>query len=150
MIRVLVFLLVAAIGVSCALAVDRLRIQLNAANAVILNQNKALEVAREDLEQERLWANTREGVIKAMLEISKDMETIRITLRTQDQAHRKALKELIENDKEVRAYMALSIPDPLGLQYARPETTDPTEYRSSGSVPSGQVPATSKSPAKVK
>lgn len=150
MIRALVVMLIAAIGISCALAVDRMRIQLNHANSVIAARDQTIKEKDEVLTAERAWSASRESVIKAMLTISTDIETIRTTVRTQRQESKLAFEELLKNDKVVRDYLNESVPDNLGMLYERPATTDPTKYRSGGSVPSGAVPAPSQKGSKIK
>lgn len=144
MIRALVVMLIAAIGISCALAVDRMRIQLNAKSAEISRLEDTVKDKDSMLTAERAWSASRESVIKAMLTISTDIETIRTTVRTQRQESKVAFEELLKNDKAVRDYLDQSVPDSLGLLYERPATTDPTKYRSGGSVPASRVPAAGK------
>lgn len=139
MIRFIVVLLIASIGLSCALAVDRLRIKLDAKNTEITALKDDIKQRDDSLAAERAWSASRESVIKAMLEISTDIEAIRTTVRTQRQESRQAFEELIKNDQAVRDYLTQSVPDNLGLLYERPRTTDPTKYRPSGSLPSGGV-----------
>lgn len=141
MIRVLVVLLIAAIGLSCALAVDRLRIQLSASEEKIEQMNLVIADRDADLAAERAWSASRETVLEAMVAIRKDMEGVRITLRDQDRSQRKALQELIQNDKQVRDYMQLAVPAALGMQYVRTQTTDPEKWRSGTGVQPSSVPA---------
>ncbi len=153
MIRIVVVLLIAMIGVSSALMADRYRLKMNAQAIVIASQQAVIADAAADLKAEREFGESRESVIKAMFKIGEDMEEIRTTLRTQDQANRKVLQELIKNDKQVRDYMVLTIPSALGLQYARPETTDPTRYGPENNEPGrevqpGSVPSTGKGSTK--
>lgn len=139
MIRFIVVMLIAMIGLTSALTVDRYRLKMNAQAQVIASQQAVIADAAADLKAEREFGESRESVIKAMFKIGEDMEEIRTTLRTQDQANRKVLQELIKNDKQVRDYMVLTIPSALGLQYARPETTDPTRYGPENNEPGGKV-----------
>lgn len=148
MIRALVVLLIAAIGISCALAVDRMRIQLNARDDKIAQMQMVITDREADLAAERAWSASRETVLQAMVEIRKDMEGMRTTLRDQSRSQRKALQELIQNDKEVRDYMQLAVPSNLGMQYVRKQTTDPAQWRPSPSVQPGTVPAAGEGSAK--
>ena len=91
--------------------------------------------AADELARERAWSASRENVIGALLKIGEDVKKVQDQIQDQEKANRKAMKELMANDKEVRDYMALSIPPALGMRYKRSATTDPTKYGPSGEVP---------------
>lgn len=150
MIRVLVVLLIAAIGLSCALAVDRMRIQLNAANAVIEQREGTIKTLDAALASERSWSASREHTISAMIKISEDINTMRSTIRDQGRVSQKAFEELLKNDAQVRDYLAMPVPEPLGLLYKRSRTTDPTNYGPSGTVPTDSVRVPGKGQPEVK
>lgn len=98
------------------------------------------QAQKSALASEVEWSANRENVIKALLEIGEDIKEVQDQIKVQDKANRAALKELIANDKEVRDYMLQPVPAALGLRYERSATTDPTKYRSGGSVRPDPMP----------
>jgi hypothetical protein len=148
MMRILVVLLIACIGLGSAWQLERSRSR-------VALQDKTISVlqdqAKKDtitIEQERAWASNRENVIAALLQIGKDVQTMQDEIRQQDKERAATLQELIKNDKAIRDYMRMAVPANLGLQYERKATTDPTKYGPSGSLPSNSVPSASKGSAK--
>lgn len=105
--------------------------------AVLEKTNQDQKVS---LEREIEWSSNRENVIQSLLKIGEDIKKVQDQIKVQDKANQAALKELIANDKEVRAYMLQPVPVALGLRYERSATTDPTQYRSSGSVRPNPMP----------
>jgi len=53
---------------------------------------------------------------------------------------RNALQELKENDQAIADYLAGAVPPAYGVQFARPETTDPTQYKPGAALPPGGLP----------
>lgn len=53
---------------------------------------------------------------------------------------RNALQELKENDQAIADYLAGAVPAAYGVQFARPETTDPTQYKPGAALPTGGLP----------
>jgi hypothetical protein len=53
---------------------------------------------------------------------------------------RNALLELKENDQAIADYLAGAVPPAYGVQFARPETTDPTQYKPDATLPAGGLP----------
>lgn len=147
MMRVTVVLLIAAIGLGSAWQLERSRSRVKLQDQTITTLQDQVKRDAATIEQERAWASNREDVIKALLEIGKDVQNMQDEIRQQDRARAKTLQELIKNDKAIRDYMALAVPVNLGLQYERRATTDPTNYGPSGSVPPNAVPAAGKGSA---
>lgn len=147
MIRVVVVLLIAVIGLGSAWQLERSRGRVALQDATITALQSQAKKDTITIEQERQWAASRESVIKALLEIGKDIQTMQDEIRQQDKERAATLQELIKNDKAIRDYMRLAVPAKLGLQYERKATTDPTQYGPSRSVPSNSVPAAGKGSA---
>jgi hypothetical protein len=53
---------------------------------------------------------------------------------------RNALQELKENDQAIADYLAGAVPAAYGVQFARPETTDPAQYKPGAALPPGGLP----------
>lgn len=134
MIRICIVLIIATLGLGSALMYERARHRIEVQDTTIkalVEKDASVQIT---LNQEREWAKGREDVIAALLTIGVDIKMMQDQIKTQDQANRKALKELIANDKVVRDYMARAVPANLGLLYERKATNDPTQYGSGGSV----------------
>ncbi|VVN67540.1 hypothetical protein PS726_00191 [Pseudomonas fluorescens] len=54
---------------------------------------------------------------------------------------RHALQELKENDQAIADYLVAAVPAAYGVQFARPETTDPTQYKPGTDLPAGGLPS---------
>ena len=106
----------------------------------IATLQSTVDAQKASLQREVDWSASRENVIKSLLVIGEDIKKVQDQIKANDKASQAALKELIKNDKEVRDYMAQPVPAALGLQYQRPATTDPTQYRSGRSVHSDAMP----------
>lgn len=139
MMRLIVVLLIAVIGLGSAWQLERSRSRVALQDKTIATLQEQAKKDTITIEQERAWAENRENVIKALLEIGKDVQTMQDEIRQQDKERAATLQELIKNDKAIRDYMRMAVPTNLGLQYERKATTDPTKYGSSGSVSSGPV-----------
>lgn len=150
MMRVVVVLLIAIIGVSAAWRVDNYKARVKTQDQVIENLQDSIKRDQQTLTEERAWAKNREEVIGALLQIGKDMQVMREEVDLQNREQQKTLQELVRNDKAIQKYMAAAVPPKLGVQYERPATTDPTQYRPGGGVRADPVPATGKKAAPVK
>jgi uncharacterized protein YaaR (DUF327 family) len=62
------------------------------------------------------------------------------TIARDGAATRQTLQELKENDQAVAEYLRGAVPVVYGVQFARPETTDPAEYNPGRAVPAGGLP----------
>lgn len=58
-------------------------------------------------------------------------------------ATRRTLQELKQNDQAVTEYLRGAVPVAYGMQFARPETTDPSQYKPGPGVSAGGVPPAS-------
>lgn len=140
MIRVCIVLLIATIGLGSALLYEKAQRRIQLQDATITSLQEKNQTITVSLDAEREWAKSRESVIAALVKIGEDVKMMQDQITVQDQENRKALKELIANDKQVRDYMALSVPTALGMRYERKATTDPTQYGPGGSVRPNPVP----------
>ena len=109
-------------------------------------QSQRADRAEQDLEDARAQIEVQARVLVGHQQLLGELSAIRASMtaigQTINQNQRDqsaALEELIHNDKTVAEYLGLPVPDDLGLLYARPETTDPTAYRSNSSVRPGAV-----------
>lgn len=139
MMRVIVVLLIAAIGLGSAWQLERARSRVVLQDATITSLQNQAKKDTITIEQERQWAASRESVISALLAIGKDVQSMQDEIRQQDRERAATLQELIKNDKAIRDYMRMVVPANLGLQYERKATTDPTKYGASGSVSTSPV-----------
>lgn len=139
MMRFVVVLLIAVIGLGSAWQLERARGRVALQDATIAALQTQAKKDTITIEQERQWAESREGVIKALLAIGKDVQSMQDEIRQQDKERAATLQELIKNDKAIRDYMRMAVPSNLGLQYERKATTDPTKYGASGSMSTSPV-----------
>lgn len=151
MMRVIVVLLIAAIGLGSAWQLERSRGRVNLQDATIASLQAQAKTTDELLRREREWSSSRETVITALLQVGVDIQVMQDEIRKQDVEQSNVLKELIKNDKVIRDYMQLAVPHDLGVQYERRATTDPTQYGPpSRAVPARTVQPASKGNSKVK
>lgn len=139
MIRAVVVLLIAVIGLGSAWQLERARSRVSLQDATISSLQAQAKKDTITIEQERAWAASRESVIQALLAIGKDVQNMQDEIRQQDKERAATLQELIKNDKAIRDYMRMAVPANLGLQYERKATTDPTKYGTGGSVSTSPV-----------
>lgn len=108
--------------------------QAGAHNAELL----ASEQART-AEQSALIADQREQMGR-MTDADKAFRALAQTITRDGAATRQTLQELKENDQAVAEYLRGAVPAVYGVQFARPETTDPAEYKPGRAVPAGGLP----------
>lgn len=109
-------------------AAEVLRLQdANGDQADLIQQQTATLQAQQDLD----------GRVTGLEKATRDLSQ---TLIAQGRQRRAEFLELKANDQDVRAYLAIPVPGPLGLQYARPETTYPLAWRQGARVPADAVP----------
>ncbi|QLG96723.1 hypothetical protein HZF02_32925 (plasmid) [Pseudomonas yamanorum] len=106
-----------------------------------MRQSEAAAVKRADtLEEERdrlaayntdlSAALTSQAVLQSQItEISRATQLLNTNLNKQSTFINRNFEELKRNDKQIADYLGGSVPGDLGVQYARPETTDPLAYR---------------------
>lgn len=148
MIRVCIVLVIAIIGLGSSLLYEKAQNRIKLQDATIQSLQEKNRDVIISLDQEREWSKSRESVIAALLRVGEDIKIMQDQISAQGVAHRKDMKELIANDKQVREYMALTVPDSLGMRYERKATTDPTQYGPSGSLRYNPVPIPSSREAK--
>lgn len=151
MMRIMVVLLIAAIGLGSAWQLERSRSRVALQDLTITSLQQQAKTTEELLKREREWSSSREVVIGALLQVGVDIQIMQDEIRKQDTAQSAVLRELIKNDKAIRDYMQLSVPHDLGVQFERNATTDPTKYGPpSRAVPARTVQPASKGNPKVK
>lgn len=92
-------------------------------------QARALEQAGVIYEQRAQMAR--------MTDADKAFRALAQTINRDGAATRQTLQELKENDQAVAEYLRGAVPAVYGVQFARPETTDPAEYKPGRAVPAG-------------
>lgn len=103
-------------------------------NAALL----AVEQART-AEQSAVIADQRDQMGR-MTDADKAFRALAQTITRDGAATRQTLQELKENDQAVAEYLRGAVPAVYGVQFARPETTDPVEYKPGRAVPAGGLP----------
>lgn len=66
--------------------------------------------------------------------------TLSEAIERDGRATRQTLAEIKANDKAVADYLLGTVPAAYGVQFARPDTTDPEAYSAAGALPVGGVP----------
>lgn len=102
-------------------------------------------ITEKDAELERLGGALQDEMawVGALVEIERGVQSLRQTIEVQTAEQRDAFGELKRNDEAVRNYLGRGVPEPIGLFYQRPATTDPAAYRAGGGLPAGPLSATS-------
>lgn len=102
-------------------------------------------IVEKDAELERLGGALQDEMawVGALVEIERGVQSLRQEIEVQAAEQRDAFGELKRNDEAVRNYLGRGVPEPIGLFYQRPATTDPAAYRAGGGVPAGSLPAAS-------
>lgn len=145
--------LVAAGGLVVVLslwAVDR----VSQINKLAMSQNadlrKSVEVSEANNQVLKRALLNREALLVVLTQIDARTRSINTVLDGQTVQLNRSLTELKRNDEKTNAYLAGLIPGPLGLRYARPDTTDPVAYRTGALVlqPGAVPPAGTASPGK--
>lgn len=98
----------------------------------------ASEQART-IEQSAVIAGQREQMGR-MTDADKAFRALAQTIARDGAATRQTLQELKENDQVVAEYLRGAVPAVYGVQFARPETTDPAQYKPGGTLPAGGLP----------
>jgi len=98
----------------------------------------AAEQART-AEQSAVITDQREQMGR-MTDADRAFRTLAQTIARDGAATRQTLQELKENDQAVAEYLRGAVPAVYGVQFARPETTDPAEYKPGRAVPAGGLP----------
>lgn len=75
-----------------------------------------------------------------MTDADRAFRALAQTIARDGAATRQTLQELKENDQAVAEYLRGAVPAVYGVQFARPETTDPAEYKPGRAVPAGGLP----------
>lgn len=104
------------------------RIDLQAARAEQAEQRLAESRQLIDLQSGVLAEQQRQ--LGAVTELERRLRQLGQDITRNVQAQSRALEELKRNDQEISDYLAGAVPAALGRLYRRPETTDPTAYRS--------------------
>jgi len=88
-------------------------------------------------------ALTSQAVLQDQItEISRATQQLNTNLSKQATFINRKFEELKRNDKQIADYLGGAVPGDLGMQYARPDTTDPIAYRAGAAgVLSSSMPA---------
>lgn len=107
------------------------------ANAGFVEQNGALVAHVNEL----AVALRDQAAVRTVLgDMNTRLNQTQSTLAGQSAQLNRSLAELKRSDEQITAYLAAPVPGALGVRYARPETTDPVEYRAAASVRTEPVP----------
>lgn len=111
-------------------------------------QEQRAGTAERDLAEAQAMVELQAGVLVSqqqllgdLAEIERRMQQLGQTVTRNASEQAKAFEELRQNDQEIAAYLAGSVPAALGRLYERPETTDPAAYRAPYGVQPGAVQA---------
>lgn len=93
-----------------------------------LKDNAVLVARVDELDAAALRQTSLLAVLSHM---NQKLNQTQSTLSVQTSQISRSLAELKRNDEKITTYLADPVPGAIGLRYARTETTDPVEYRSS-------------------
>lgn len=123
-------------------------------NKLAVSQNaelrKSVQVSEANNQVLKRALLNREALLVVLGQIEARTRSINTVLDGQTVQLNRSLTELKRNDEKTNVYLAGLIPGPLGLRYARPDTTDPVAYRAGALVlqPGAVPPAGPASPGK--
>lgn len=123
-------------------------------NKLAMSQNadlrKSVEVSEANNQILKRALLNREATLKVLGLIHERTRSINTALAGQTAQLNRSLTELKRNDEKTNTYLAGLVPGPLGLRYARPDTTDPVAYRAGAIVlqPGAVPPTGTASPSK--
>lgn len=111
---------------------------------------QSVEVAEANNQLLKRALLNREATLTVLGLIHERTRSINAALDGQTAQLNRSLTELKRNDEKTNTYLAGLVPGPLGLRYARPDTTDPVAYRAGSLVlqPGAVPPAGPASPGK--
>lgn len=135
-----VALLVAALALWRIEAVDSARALAEQAGSNVSIQLTAEQ--QRTAEQAGVIADQR-AQLKQVQAADRLFRSLAQTIAKDGDVTRNALQELKENDQAIADYLAGAVPVAYGVQFARPETTDPTQYKPSPDLPAGGLPPAS-------
>lgn len=130
-------LLVAALALWRIEAMDSARALAEQASSNVGNQLAAEQ--QRTAEQAGVIAEQR-AQLKQAQTADRLFRTLAQTIAKDGDVTRNALQELKENDQAIADYLAGVVPPAYGVQFARPETTDPTQYKPDATLPAGGLP----------
>ena len=111
-------------------------------------QERRAGTAEQQLAESQAMVELQAGVLAGqqlllgdLADIERRMQQLSQTVTRNASEQAKAFEELRQNDQEIAAYLAGSVPAALGRLYERPETTDPAAYRAPYGVQPGAVQA---------
>lgn len=101
---------------------------------------QALELSEARTAEQAGVIDSQRAALAKVGEADKLFRSLAQTIARDGAATRKTLQELKENDQAVAEYLRGAVPAVYGMQFARPETTDPAEYNPGRAVPAGGLP----------
>ncbi|HBO5822666.1 hypothetical protein DZA14_32350 [Pseudomonas aeruginosa] len=135
------WLIVALVAMGMIWRLDRLSLQVTA-------ERERADVAAQERDRNQQLIDLQAGVLAEqqrqlgrVADIERQTRQLGQALEIQGTRHAAALRELKENDQDVRDWLRAGIPAGLGRMYGRPETTDPSAYRAAGQVPADAMSA---------
>lgn len=135
----LILYIAAALAIAAAtwwlIALPRIELaELNHATAAA----KVTELQQLDDQRVALIQNQQLQILEITENERRNRELLQ-TIAGQSRAQSRALEELKRNDETIAEYLRSPVPSDLGRLYQRTETTDPSAYRQSPSVPTNTV-----------
>lgn len=101
---------------------------------------EALELSQARADEQAAVIVLQRDQLAKVGEADKLFRSLAQTITRDGAATRKTLQELKENDQAVAEYLRGAVPVAYGMQFERPETTDPAAYNPGRAVPAGGLP----------
>ncbi|WP_095052198.1 hypothetical protein [Pseudomonas sp. Irchel s3b2] len=127
-------LLVAALALWRIEAVDSARALAEQASS---NVSEQLTTERQRTAEQAGVIDDQRTQLKQAQAADRLFRSLAQTIARDGDVTRNALQELKENDQAIADYLAGVVPAAYGVQFARPETTDPTQYKPGATLPAG-------------
>lgn len=113
------------------------RIELAELNHSIATERVAM-LEQLDVQRVELIQNQQLQIIEITDNEKRNRELLQV-ISAQGRAQSRALEELKRNDETIAEYLRAAVPADIGRLYQRTETTHPSAYRQSPSVPADAV-----------
>jgi predicted transcriptional regulator len=112
----------------------------NLAQQTATHQAEVLELSQARVDEQAGVIEAQRAQLAKIGEADKLFRSIVQTIARDGAATRKTLQELKENDQAIAEYLRGAVPVAYGVQFERPETTDPTAYNPGSALPAGGLP----------
>tara|TARA_R110000751_G_scaffold276691_1_gene377845 strand:+ start:7285 stop:7737 length:453 start_codon:yes stop_codon:yes gene_type:complete len=130
-------LVAALVGAAWWIVSPRIELQSDRADRA----EQDLQQARELIDAQAIVLVGQQQELGRIEEIGRQMQALQQQVAGNARNQSREFEELKRNDKTIADYLGMPVPAGLGLLYARPETTDPSAYRSTSAVHLDPVPA---------